>query len=179
MVHVCTTQSIDFLLHYEITVSLIGGKVALSRGGIMRVVWERQRLGMVDYIPLLSMSRALGDFWSYCHRTEQFAVSPVPDVTSHPLDLLTQKFVVVTSDGIWDVMTPTEVVEFVEDYRHMDQRVEVAEALINKALDKWERKKLPADNIAVLIAFLSREAATCSPPRHKHQAYKHRSGDVN
>ena len=42
MVHVCTTQSIDFLLHYEITVSLIGGKVALSRGGIMRVVWERQ-----------------------------------------------------------------------------------------------------------------------------------------
>lgn len=140
--------------------------MALSPKGIMRVVWERQRSGKeeIDYVPFLSVARSLGDFWSYSHRTEQFAVSPVPDVMAHPLDLLTQRFVVVASDGLWNVMTPTAVVEFVDEYRSEEQRDEtlhkpndVVGALIHEALDRWERKRLPADNIAILIAFLSRE----------------------
>ena len=144
----------------------LGGQVALSPKGIMRVVWERQRSGKdeVDYVPFLSVARSLGDFWSYNPRTEQFAVSPVPDVMAHPLDLSMQKFVVVASDGLWNVMTPAEVVEFVEEYRSEEQREtlhkpnDVVSALIHEALDRWERKRLPADNIAILIAFLSREA---------------------
>ena len=146
----------------------LGGQVALSPKGNMRVVWERQRLGKdeVDCLPFLSITRSLGDFWSYNFRTEQFAVSPVPDVVAHPLDLSTQKFVVVASDGLWNVMTPTEVVEFVEEYMYRNEEQketlrkpnDVVSALIHKALDCWDKKRLLADNIAVLIAFLSQEA---------------------
>lgn len=134
--------------------------MALSRKGFMRVVWERYPN---YYVPFLDMTRSLGDFWSYSQRTQQFTVSPVPDVVAHPVDLSTQKFVVVASDGLWKVMTPTEVVEFVDDYtsRHcMNKPNDVASALLHEALDWWKIKRHRADNIAILIAFLSGESCT-------------------
>lgn len=85
--------------------------MALDPKNVMRVVRERytRREGKeeIDYVPFLNMSRSLGDFWSYSRRTEQFTVSPVPYVVAHPLDLSTQKFVLVASDGLWNVMSPS------------------------------------------------------------------------
>ena len=127
--------------------------------GTARVVWQRP----VGSVPVLNMSRSLGDFWSYNPHTQQFAVSPVPDVTAHPLNLSIQKFVVVASDGLWNVMTPSEVVRFVDKHRGKVQTLErpnsVVSALISEALDRWKRKGHSADNISVLIAFLSQEDA--------------------
>lgn len=136
----------------------------VSRKGVPRVVWERQRKGeenQVDMIPFLSVSRSLGDFWSFNPRTKQFVVSPKPDVHVHPLDPANQKFLVVATDGLWNVMSPREVVEFIWDYEHDDQKChqpkDVVRAVINEALRRWHAKNLLADNIAVLIAFLSEE----------------------
>jgi len=77
------------------------------------VVWERRRSSntpneedTVDFIPFLSVSRSLGDFWSWSEQTQKFVVSPHPDVSVHPLDLTTQRFIVVASDGLWNVMSP-------------------------------------------------------------------------
>ena len=93
-----------------------------SRRGVSRVVWRRQRKfgedGVYDCIPFLRVSRSLGDFWSFNQRTNHFTVSPKPDVTVHPLDPKTQKFVVIASDGLWNVMTPDEVVQFIWDYEN-------------------------------------------------------------
>ena len=140
----------------------------LSRKGVPRVVWERQRNGcntdnedQVDLIPFLSVARSLGDFWSFNPRTKQFVVSPRPDVQVLPLELSKQKFVVVATDGLWNVMTPTEVVQFIWDYEHNDEEChqpkDVVRAVINESLRRWNSKNLLADNIAVLIAFLSEE----------------------
>ena len=132
-----------------------------SRKGVRRVVWKRQRKfsGTFDSIPFLSVSRSLGDFWSYNPRTNHFTVSPKPDVAVHPLDPRTQRFIVIASDGLWDVMSPDEVVKFIWDYENdkdeCHQPRDVVRAIINEALRKWEQKKVPADNIAVLIAFLT------------------------
>ena len=144
----------------------------VSRKGVPRVVWERRRNGsvngeQVDFIPFLSVSRSLGDFWSYCPRSGEFVVSPKPDVHVHSLNPKVQKFFIIASDGLWNVMSPKEVVEFIWDYEHeqdemLHQPRDVVRAIINEALSRWNNKHLLADNIAVLIAFLS-EDDTCSP----------------
>ena len=144
--------------------------MVISKKGVPRVVWERQRQRLrastdleqdkqTDSIPFLSVSRSLGDFWSYSPRTQKFTVSPCPDVTVVPLNLCEQKFVVIASDGLWNVMTPNEVVSFIWDYEHdtlcHQESKDVVRALINEALQRWKSKGLLADNIAVLIAFLN------------------------
>ena len=140
--------------------------MALSPKGVMRVVWERSRCKVngtteVDRIPFLSVARSLGDYWSFNPRTEKYTVSPEPDVSAFPLNLAVQKFVVIASDGLWNVMTPNEVVTFIHDYQNeldeYHQPKDVVSALIRDALHRWQTKGLQADNIAVLIAFLSEE----------------------
>ena len=148
----------------------LGGSVMTSRNGVPRVVWRRQRKynkeGHYDSIPFLSVSRSLGDFWSYNPRTNRFTVSPKPDVHVHPLNPKEQRFIVIASDGLWNVMSPDDVVRFIWDYEHNDQEClqprDVVRAVITEALRRWARKRLPADNIAVLIAFLS-ESSEDSP----------------
>ena len=150
----------------------------LSRKGVPRVVWQRARKplngedsldgtpALFDAMPFLNLARSLGDFWSFSPTTKEFAVSPCPDVHIHPLNLQVQKFVVVASDGLWNVMTPQQVVEFIWDYENDDQTShqprDVVKAVINEALRRWKAKNLPADNIAVLIAFLSECVVTVS-----------------
>ena len=148
-----------------------------SRKGVPRVVWQRERKTpkatttdstdgpapptAYDIIPFLSVARSLGDFWSLSPTTQEFVVSPCPDVHILPLVPKEQKFVVIASDGLWNVMTPTEVVQFIWDYEHDEQTChqprDVVKAIINEALKRWKQKNLLADNISVLIAFLLEE----------------------
>ncbi len=148
----------------NLIVSTIGGDVAISQhGGVMRVVWERCRSKPngsteINRIPYLSVARSLGDFWSFNPRTEKYAVSPNPDVSVMPLNISVQKFVVIASDGLWNVMSPNDVVSFIHDYQSQDtchQSKDVVSALIHEALHRWSSKGLQADNIAIVIAFLS------------------------
>ena len=170
-VHV--TVLVSHNLHEKTYVLLAGGRVMVSRKGVPRVVWERRRNGsvngdQVDFIPFLSVSRSLGDFWSFCPRSGKFVVSPKPDVYVHALNPKVQKFIIIASDGLWNVMSPKEVVEFIWDYEHeqdekLHQPRDVVKAIINEALSRWNNKHLLADNIAVLIAFLTEDDSSCSP----------------
>ena len=135
------------------------------------MVWERKKTtdtpdqtSTVDLIPFLSVSRSLGDFWSWSERTQQFVVSPHPDVCVHTLDASKQKFIVLASDGLWNVMTPQDVVDFVWDYETREEEEEllhqtrdVVRALIDEALYRWCKKGMFADNISVVIAFFSQD----------------------
>ncbi len=152
----------------------------LSRKGVPRVVWQRERKVfrestdgptppvLYDTIPFLSVARSLGDFWSFSPTTNEFVVSPCPDVHILPLEPKNHKFLVLASDGLWNVMTPTEVVQFIWDYEHNEETChqprDVVKAVINEALRRWKRKNLLADNISVLIAFLSEEDTAPNTP---------------
>ena len=154
----------------------------MSRKGVSRVVWQRERKvlkadgsppdsttpAVFDAIPFLNIARSLGDFWSYNPATNKFVVSPCPDVHVLPLNLKEQKFIVVASDGLWNVMTPTQVVQFIWDYENDDQTChqprDVVKALIHEALRRWKHKNLLADNIAILIAFLTGEEVVVKVP---------------
>lgn len=73
-------------------------------------VWNRRVNGV------LALSRAIGD-WSFKGNSqidwEDQAVTPVPEVTHTVLNYDTDTFAVLACDGIWDVMSNTEVVNFV------------------------------------------------------------------
>ena len=67
---------------------------------------------------------------------------------------------VVASDRLWNVMSPQAVVNFIYDYdnevTNCNQSKDVVSAIIKEALKRWDSKNELADNIAVLIAFLSK-----------------------
>ena len=156
-------------------VERLGGQVQVKKG----VPRERNKPSddpdkppTIDFIPYLNVSRSLGNFWSWNDRTNQFVVSPHLDVGVHPLDPAHQRFLVLASDGLWDMMTPQEVVDFVWEYetegKEQHCQNDLARALINEALCCWRRKGMLADNISVVITFLSK--GDTSPPGSSEEA---------
>lgn len=97
--------------------------------------------------PGLAMARAFGDF---C--LKDFGLISVPDVSYR---CLTEKdeFVVLATDGIWDVLTNEEVVEIVAK---APTRCTAGRALVEAAVRNW-RWKFPTskvDDCAVVCLFL-------------------------
>ncbi|XP_075917680.1 uncharacterized protein LOC142915940 [Petromyzon marinus] len=73
----------------------LGGRVMRKPGGPCRVAWRRplvahcgpgQQSSATEDIPFLTVSRSLGDLWSYDFASAQFVVSPEPDVSAYRLD---------------------------------------------------------------------------------------------
>lgn len=48
----------------------------------------------------------LGDLWSYNPISNQFVVSPIPDVHVHPIDISSHRCLIFGTDGLWNVMSP-------------------------------------------------------------------------
>ncbi|KAK7340374.1 hypothetical protein VNO77_21076 [Canavalia gladiata] len=98
--------------------------------------------------PGLAMARAFGDF---C--LKDFGLISVPEVSYRRL---TEKdeFVVLATDGIWDVLTNKEVVDIVAA---APRRSSAARALVESAVRSW-RYKYPTskvDDCAVVCLFLN------------------------
>lgn len=114
--------------------------------------------------PGLAMARAFGDF---C--LKDFGLISVPDVSYRRL---TEKdeFVVLATDGIWDVLTNEEVVEIVAK---APTRCTAGRALVEAAVRNW-RWKFPTskvDDCAVVCLFLDSEPdklSTASFSEDKH-----------
>eukprot|EP00252_Welwitschia_mirabilis_P009665 TRINITY_DN2238_c0_g1_i6.p1 TRINITY_DN2238_c0_g1~~TRINITY_DN2238_c0_g1_i6.p1 ORF type:complete len:205 (+),score=43.40 TRINITY_DN2238_c0_g1_i6:646-1260(+) len=105
------------------------------------------------------MARAFGDF---C--LKEFGLISVPDVSYRRL---TEKdeFIVLATDGIWDVLSNEEVIDIVAS---VPSRSSAARALVECAVRSW-RSKYPTskvDDCAVVCLFLhspshSEEDPTC------------------
>lgn len=97
--------------------------------------------------PGLAMSRAFGDF---C--LKDFGLTCTPEVSYRRL---TDKdeFVVLATDGVWDVLTNTEVIRFVASTKN---RRMAAKVLVARAIGGWRRKYPTSkiDDCAVIILFL-------------------------
>jgi serine/threonine protein phosphatase PrpC len=107
----------------------------------------------------LSLSRSIGDL---AHKKapglgpEEQAVTALPElihVTRSPKD----EFIVIACDGIWDVMTSQQVINFVrERLRRGLMPEEVSRALLARCLspDPKETKGLGTDNMTCIIVVL-------------------------
>jgi len=105
----------------------------------------------------LAVSRALGDHQfkdSRLPQAEQM-VSPIPDITFVDRNLLTDDFLLICCDGVFDVMSNSQALEFVRASMKITSSLgEVAARLVEFAL-----KRGSTDNLSVVIVDLNSELA--------------------
>ena len=129
-------------------------RIREAGGVVMRLEDERgRRVGpyrvwkVEGMYPGIAMSRSLGDAVAH-----EIGVISTPIVSSHKETPEMDFFVVLASDGVWDVMENQEVCDFVEAYRHKALRscdrpifhdpvqpdaVTIAQLLCEEARARW------------------------------------------
>ncbi|XP_043697177.1 probable protein phosphatase 2C 34 [Telopea speciosissima] len=97
--------------------------------------------------PGLAMSRAFGD---YC--VKDYGVISVPEVTQRNITSRDQ-FVVLATDGVWDVISNQEAVQIVSS---TPERAKSAKRLVECAVSAWKRKRrgIAMDDISAICLFL-------------------------
>lgn len=152
-----------------------GGSV-VAKAGVQRVVWSRPKVNhkgpvrrstQIDKIPFLAVARSLGDLWSYDYYKGQFVVSPEPDVSVMTVEPGKHRCLVLASDGLWNMLSPSEAVSVVTDLEmHFEDRVihdpmvsvsywiNPAERLVTRALNKWRAKNMKADNVSCVVVLI-------------------------
>ncbi|XP_039180900.1 protein phosphatase 1D isoform X1 [Crotalus tigris] len=142
----------------------LGGSV-INKSGVNRVVWKRPRLShngpvrrstVIDQIPFLAVARALGDLWSYDFYSGQFVVSPEPDTSVHTLDPQKHKYIILGSDGLWNMIPPQEAISMCQDHEEKkyfmgEHQQSLAKMLVNRALARWRQRMLRADNTSAIV----------------------------
>ncbi|CAM8888685.1 unnamed protein product [Rhodiola kirilowii] len=108
-----------------------------------------------DESPGLAMSRAFGD-----HCVKDFGLISVPDVTQRHITSRDQ-FVVLATDGVWDVMSNQEAIQIVWS---TPNRADSAKSLVKWAVRGWKHKKrgIAMDDISVICLFFH-PSASVSP----------------
>ncbi|KAL9233335.1 hypothetical protein vseg_008353 [Gypsophila vaccaria] len=115
-------------------------------------------------VPGLAMSRSFGD---YC--IKNFGLISVPDVTHRNITSKDQ-FIVLATDGVWDVVSNEEAVEIVST---APNRCRAAKRLVDHAVKAWKRKRrgYAIDDISAICLFFH---STSSSPHHHHHHHHHR-----
>uniref|UniRef100_A0ACB8ECB9 Uncharacterized protein n=1 Tax=Sphaerodactylus townsendi TaxID=933632 RepID=A0ACB8ECB9_9SAUR len=57
-----------------------------------------------------------GDLWSYDFYSGEFVVSPEPDTSVHTLDPQKHKYIILGSDGLWNMIPPQEAISMCQDH---------------------------------------------------------------
>ncbi|XP_054858037.1 protein phosphatase 1D [Eublepharis macularius] len=146
----------------------LGGSV-INKSGVNRVVWKRPRLThngpvrrstVIDQIPFLAVARALGDLWSYDFYSGEFVVSPEPDTSVHTLDPQKHKYIILGSDGLWNMIPPQEAISMCQEHEEKkyftgEHQQSLAKMLVNRALSRWRQRMLRADNTSAIVIRIS------------------------
>jgi protein phosphatase 1D len=146
-----------------------GGSVVV-KSGVNRVVWERPKIGHtgairrsteLDRIPFLAVARSLGDLWSWNKKTEEFVVSPEPDVEVHDLNRCGSRFIILASDGMTNMIKPDNAVSMVADFEDRKRRGDVQgtslHELVHEALNRWAARGMRADNSSAIVVFIEKK----------------------
>ncbi|KAG8587820.1 hypothetical protein GDO81_005793 [Engystomops pustulosus] len=145
----------------------LGGSV-INKSGVNRVVWKRPRLThngpvrrstVIDQIPFLAVARALGDLWSYDFYSGEFVVSPEPDTSVHTIDPQTHKYIIIGSDGLWNMVSAQDAIllcqEQEKSYANGECGQSFSKILVNRALAQWRHRMLRADNTSAIVICIS------------------------
>ncbi|CAK9150448.1 unnamed protein product [Ilex paraguariensis] len=154
----CTRGNQDQLVSIQLTVDLKPNltneaeRIKKCGGRVLALEQEPNvfRIWMPDEdCPGLAMARAFGDF---C--LKDFGLVSIPEVSYRKLTDR-DEFVVLATDGVWDVLTNDEVIRIVASAR---KRSMAARLLVDYAVQAW-RYKYPGarvDDCAAICLFLKR-----------------------
>ncbi|KAF8358147.1 ppm-1.D [Pristionchus pacificus] len=151
------------------------GGAIMQKQCVYRVVWTRAIIGYVgpirrstptQTIPFLAVARSLGDFWSYIESTQEFSVSPCPDVSVHTLTA-DHHSLVLASDGLTNVMSADLEAAIMHDlaeeehqrnwFKNPYEQPNHARIMMRRTLLNWRRFR--ADNVSVLAEADSRPSS--------------------
>ncbi|KAI3850794.1 hypothetical protein MKW98_030854 [Papaver atlanticum] len=104
---------------------------------------ERVWLPDEDY-PGLAMTRAFGDF-----ELKDYGIIAIPQISHHHLNI-NDKFVVLASDGVWDMLSNDQVVSIMASARPET----AAKAVVDAAVAGWKRfPHLKMDDVSASCLF--------------------------
>uniref|UniRef100_A0A2K5R1M7 Protein phosphatase, Mg2+/Mn2+ dependent 1D n=1 Tax=Cebus imitator TaxID=2715852 RepID=A0A2K5R1M7_CEBIM len=103
-----------------------------------------------------------GDLWSYDFFSGEFVVSPEPDTSVHTLDPQKHKYIILGSDGLWNMIPPQDAISMCQDqeekkYLMGEHGQSCAKMLVNRALGRWRQRMLRADNTSAIVICISPE----------------------
>uniref|UniRef100_A0A8U8BCK9 Uncharacterized protein n=1 Tax=Geospiza parvula TaxID=87175 RepID=A0A8U8BCK9_GEOPR len=153
----------------------LGGSV-INKSGVNRVVWKRPRLShngpvrrstVIDQIPFLAVARALGDLWSYDFYSGEFVVSPEPDTSVHTIDPQKHKYIILGSDGLWNMIPPQDAISMCQDHEEKkyfmgEARQSCARMLVGRALGRWSTDARGAPSSSASSPCASAAAGTAT-----------------
>ena len=104
----------------------------------------------------LAVSRAIGDFEFKNSVPEKSLVSPIPEIRIHRI-MPTDDFLIIACDGLFDVMSSAEAIEFVhkrvEAFTKRNEEPDARQIAIDLVTESV-MKRNTHDNVTVLIVFL-------------------------
>lgn len=98
--------------------------------------------------PGLSLSRSIGDLDG-----KDIGVISDPDIIVKKIDE-NSKFIVLGSDGLWDVIKPYDVSRIVRTYFEKGDIDGACKILLNKAMQIWKKNNEERDDITIIVIFL-------------------------
>ncbi|PKA64854.1 putative protein phosphatase 2C 73 [Apostasia shenzhenica] len=125
-----------------------------------------------DDCPGLAMARAFGDF---C--LKDYGLISTPQLSSWKLSEK-DEFVVLATDGIWDVLSNKQVVKTVSSAR---KRADAAKLLVHRAVRTW-RTRYPTskvDDCAVICLFLQHPSLSSQSSSFENGSHSERSRELS
>ena len=98
--------------------------------------------------PGLSLTRSIGDL-----EGEKIGIISEPDIIIKKIDS-NCKYIIMGSDGLWDVIKPYDVRRIVNPYFIKNDPKGACQALLKTASKNWERDKCDRDDITIIVIFI-------------------------
>lgn len=122
------------------------GEIRKDKEGGPDRVWQKGE----DY-PGIAMSRSLGDLVA-----KNLGVCFEPEVSEREINN-NDMYIVLASDGLWDMLSNEEVMEIVNKYYWNNNPEEAVKELIEEASRRYEDENIARDDITVIIYFFNKE----------------------
>ena len=100
--------------------------------------------------PGLSLSRSIGDLIG-----EEIGIISEPDIVIKEIDS-TCKYLILGSDGLWDVIKPYDAIRIVNPYFNKKDPEGACKALLKRASKNWEKDGSDRDDITIIIVFIGK-----------------------
>ena len=98
--------------------------------------------------PGLCLSRSIGDLVG-----EEIGIISEPDIVTKNIDS-TCKYLVLGSDGLWDMIKPYDVNRIVNPYFNRGDPDGACKILLKKANQYWEKDGSDRDDITIIVIFI-------------------------
>ena len=98
--------------------------------------------------PGLIMSRTIGDL-----EAKKIGVISEPDIILKKIEN-NAKFLVIGSDGLWDVVKPYDVIRLVRPFFNKGDIEGACQILMKKAVQLWQKNREERDDITIIVVFI-------------------------